>query len=179
MKRYVFLIVSIVLILTGCTAKSSFSTIFDKFSFTFYDNNKTYINQPLDVSIVGMKVFAQMKETPGTGDTGFVNSLIIIKTIIPSWTDMKSLVDSNIKKLEIKLSKYTTTDTFKKQVKCDTIQYSWYITTFSYQLGSQTLYGGQYFFTDNELVYLISFNTDDKKDSKQFIKSIGTVKCVQ
>lgn len=179
MKRYVLSIVSLLIILTGCTSKSSFPLTFDKFTFNFYDNTKEYINQPLNISTAGMKVLVEMKEEVGTGSTWFVGSLIIIKTLIQSWIDVKTLVASNKENLKLKLLKYVPLSTIKKKVKCNKLQYSWYITTFSYQLDKQTIYGGQYFFTDNDLVYVISLNTTDKKDTKQFVKSMGTIGCIE
>lgn len=179
MKVYSLLILSLLIILTGCSSKSSLSLTFDKFTFTFYNNSKEYINQPLDSSTVGIKVLMEIKEKVGTGTTWFVSSLIIIKTPVQSWIDMKTLVSSNKENLKLKLSKYVSLSTVKKKVKCNTLQYSWYITTFSYQLDKQTIYGGQYFFTDNDLIYVISLNTTDKKDTKQFVKSIWTIGCIE
>jgi hypothetical protein len=124
-------------------------------------------------------VLKEMKQNTGTGSTGFISSLVIIKTPIQSWIDMKSLVSSNADNLKSKLLKFVPIDTSKKKLKCNGLQYSWYITSFSYQLDTQKIYGGQYFFTDNDVVYVISFNTTDKKESKQFARSIGTMWCVE
>lgn len=179
MKRSSLLIVFLLILFTGCASKSSFSLPFDTFTFTFYDNNKEYSTQPLHTSTAGMKVLVEMKEKIGTGNTWFISSLIIIKTPVQSWIDMKTLVDSNTEHLKLKLLKYVPLSTIKKKVKCNILQYSWYITTFSYQLDKQTIYGGQYFFTDNNLVYVISLNTSDKKDKKQFVRSMETIKCIQ
>ncbi|HMS90809.1 MAG TPA: hypothetical protein PKC87_01185 [Candidatus Absconditabacterales bacterium] len=179
MKHYVLVLVSfIVFILAGCTSKSSFPLSFDKFTFTFY-TTKEYSNQPLNTSTAGMKVLIEMKEKPGTGTTGLMSSIIIIETPLQSGIDMKTLVASNTEYLKLKLLKYVPISTIKKKVKCNTLQYSGYIKTFSYQLDKQTIYGGQYFFTDNKLVYVISLHTTEKKDTKQFIKSIETIKCIQ
>jgi len=167
-------------ILTGCKSKTSFSLTFDEFTIKLYDNNKQYTAIQPDTSVVDMKVLTEMKETIlGTGNTWFINSFIIIKTPIQSWTDIKELVDSNTKQLQLKLLKYKTTDSVNKKVKCDDVQYSWYVTAFSYQLNNQTLYDGQYFFTDDESLYLLSLSSDDNKDIQSFIKSVGTVKCIQ
>jgi len=164
--------------LTGCKSKTSFSLTFDEFTIKLYDNNKQYTALQPDTSVVGIKVLTEMKEKTAEGDTGFINSLVIVRTAIQTGTDIKELVDSNTKKLQLKLLKYKSTDNASKKVKCDDLQYSWYITAFSYQLDNQTLYDGQYFFIDEQLLYLISFSSDDPKDIKSFIKSIGMVKCI-
>ncbi|EKD25113.1 MAG: hypothetical protein ACD_80C00118G0022 [uncultured bacterium (gcode 4)] len=179
MKRYSLIILFTVLILTGCKSKTFFSIPFDKFTFNLYDNNKQYISMPTPPDTIGMKVLKEMKETTGTGSTGFINSVIIVKTVIQSWTNMKELVDSNTKNLQLKLLKYKPTDNENKKVKCPGIQYSWYITAFSYQLEKDTLYGGQYFFTDDTSLYLISLSSDTPKDINSFISSINTIKCTQ
>jgi hypothetical protein len=152
---------------------------FDEFTFRFYDTSKHYSVLPAETSNPEINILTQMKEENSAGDTGFINSLIIVRTPIHSWTDIKELVDSNTKKLQLKLLKYVSTDNTSKKVKCDNVQYSWYMTAFSYQLDSQTIYDGQYFFTDDEAVYIISLSSDDSKDIKSFIKSIGTIKCIQ
>jgi hypothetical protein len=120
-----------------------------------------------------------MEQVVGTWYTGFINSFVIIKTLIQSWTDMKTLVDSNTKKLELKLLKYNAISNDSKKVKCDDLQYSWYITTFSYQFDDQTLYNGQYFLHDEEALYIVSLASADQKDIKSFVKSIGTITCIK
>lgn len=84
MKRYSLIILFTLLILTGCKSKTSFSIPFDKFTINIYDNNKQYISMPTPPDTLGMKVLTEMKEMIGTGSTGFINSLIIVKTAIQS-----------------------------------------------------------------------------------------------
>ncbi len=178
MKRYSLILLSTLIILWGCGSKTTFPLTFDNFTIKIYDNNKQYKALPLTTAIDGMKPLAELQQIVGTGYTGFINSVVIIKTSIQSWTDMKTLVESNTKKLQIKLLKYTSTDNTSKKVICDDLQYSWYITAFSYQLDNQTLYDGQYFLTDDESLYIISLASADPKDIKSFIKSIGTITCI-
>lgn len=164
-------------LLVGCGSKTSFSITFDEFSFKFYDNNKQYITLPSGTSSIGMKVLTEMKEKTVEGNTGFINSLIIIRMPIQSWISIKQLVESNTNKLQLNLLKYKSTDNASKKVKCDDLQYSWYVTAFSYLLDNQSLYGGQYFFIDEQALYLLSLSSDDQKDITSFIKSIWTLKC--
>jgi len=178
MKRYSLIILSMLIVLTGCIPKSSFLVTFDGFTIKLYDNNKKYDILPWDTSIIDMKILAEMKEQIAEKDTGFVNSFIIARTAIQSWTSMKTLVESNMSNLGVKLFKYKSLSNANKKVKCDDLQYSWYITTFSYQLGNQTLYGWQYFLADEALLYILSLSSDKQKDIKAFIKSIGTIKCI-
>ena len=145
---------------------------------TFYDNEKKYNEIPLDANVAGMNIIKEMKEETVKEDTGFINSLIIITTPIQSWTDIKKLVDSNTKNLQLKLLKYIATDNENKNVKCNNLQYSWYITAFSYQLNTDTLYDGQYFFIDNEKLYIISLNSDNIHDINAFVKSVKTIQCI-
>lgn len=177
MKKIALLIVVVWLFLAWCTSKSSFSLPFDKFAIKFYDNNKTYVGVSWDTSTAGIITLAEMKEQTAAQDTWFINSLVIIKTTIQSWTDIKTLVESNAKKLQLKVLKYKATTNTKKKVKCNGIQYSWYITAFSYQLDKEVLYEWQYFFMDTTWLYLVALASDNAKDIKSFIKSIGTIRC--
>jgi hypothetical protein len=74
--------------------------------------------------------------------------------------------------------KYAAIDNLNKKMKCNGVQYSWYITAFSYQLTNEKLYEGQYFFTDDESLYIVSLSSDDQKDITSFIKSAGTLTCI-
>jgi len=166
------------IILTGCTSKSNFLISFDTFTIKIYDNNKQYVIVPWETkNSVGMKVISQMKEETVEEYTGFINSLVIASIFVQSWADIKTLVDSNNKKIENQLLQYKNTNITKKKVKCGTLQYSWYISTFSYQLDTQTIYNGQYYFIDTTSLYIISLASEDQKDIKTFIKSIGDIKC--
>ena len=133
---------------------------------------------PLDTSNEGIHILTEMKEQTTTGATWFINSLLIMKTAFSSWTDIKTFVATNTKTLQSKLLNYKTTTTKDKKVHCSNLQYSWYITAFSYQLDNKTIYDGQYFFTDNTVLYGVSLASDDAKDIKTFLNSIGTITCV-
>ena len=145
----------------------------------FYDNYKQYIPTASETSIEGMKVLREMKEQTTKEDTGFINSLVVIRTPIQSWTDTKQLADSNTKQLQLKLLKYKNITSANKKMKCDDVQYSWYTITFSYQLDKEMIYGGQYFLADDEALYMVSLSSDNEKDIKNFVKSIETVKCTK
>ena len=95
-----------------------------------------------------------------------------------SWPNLEAFVQSNMKTMQTKMVNYVDIDTKAKKLKCDKLQYSWYIIAFSYELEKETLYGGQYFLTDEaENLYFISFSSDDEKDIDAFIKSTKTIKC--
>ena len=177
MKYYFLLSIFTLLLLTGCTPKSNLPITFGSFTMKLYNNNKKYVILPLDTAITQPQVIKKIKEKMPAGNTGFINSLVIVKTPIQSWTDMKTLVAANTKTLQIKLLKYMAITNTSKKIQCKPIQYSWYITSFSYELDKQTLYDGQYFFTDDTSLYIISLTSEDQKDIKSFIKSINTLKC--
>lgn len=118
-----------------------------------------------------------MKEQNVEEKTWYINSLIIIQTDIQTWMNVQELADSNTKKLQLKLLKYISLENESKKIKCDDLQYSWYITTFSYQIDTGTIYGGQYFLTDDNALYLLSLSSDEEKDIELFTKSIDTITC--
>jgi hypothetical protein len=125
-----------------------------------------------------MILINKLKEQATQDDTWFINSLLITKMPIQSWTNITILAAENIKILKSKLLKYVSIDSSEKKIKCITKQDSWYILSFSYELDNQMLYGGQYMFVDSDTLYLISLATDTKQDINRFIKSIGTIKCL-
>lgn len=168
-----------VIVLTGCSSKSAFNLTFGEFTIKFYDNEKQYIDIPSSADIIGIDILTMMKEKTVEGETWFINSLIISETGIETWMNVQELVDSNIKKLQLKLLKYTPLENKAKKIKCDDLQYSWYITTFSYEIGTGTIYGGQYFLTDDDALYLISLSSDEEKDIELFIKSTDTIACIR
>ena len=179
MKQYLLIALCMLLLLTGCGSKSSFSQTFDDFSIKIYDNGKQYSRAAIDQDIIEFDTLAQLKEKTTKTDTGFTNSFIIIKTAIQSWTDVQKLVESNTKKDQIKLLKYTAIENNPKNLECADKEYSWYITVFSYQLGTGTVYQGQYFFVDDESLYIISLSSDEEQDVKNLIKSVDTITCRQ
>lgn len=179
MKKYYLMIIFTLLILTGCKSQSYFSVNFDGFSMRMYDNNKQYSSLAPDTSILGMKVIQEMKQNVWTGYTWFISSFVVVKTAILSWMNIKEFVDSNTKENQIKLLQYKSTDNAKKKIKCNGLQYSWYITAFSYQFEKSTMYWWQYFFTDSASLYVLSLSSDKKKDIGSFINSISTITCTQ
>lgn len=150
---------------------------FDAFTMKIYDNNKSYISLPWESNSTATKILLQRKEIGSLQDTGFINSFIITKMPVQSGTDIKTVVDSNVKNLQLKLLKYKNIATDKKKLKCNGEQYSWYILAFSYQLDQEVLYQWEYLFTDNIYLYIVSLSSDNQKDITSFIKSIDTVKC--
>lgn len=176
-KTYILIIFFTLLFLWGCGSKTSIPLAFDGFTMKLYNNEKQYMNDTTETSVEGMMLQKQMKEIVPFNDSWYINSLLIFRIPIASWIDFEELVSSNIKTMQTKMVKYVTTDSDKRKIKCDNLQYSWYITTFSYQLGTTTIYGGQYFFAEEGILYLISLSSDEEKDIKAFIKSAKTVKC--
>lgn len=166
------------IILTGCESKSSFPLTFWEFSLTFYDNQKQYIDVSPSVDIAGIDIRTIKKEQTTKWETGFINSLVIIETNTETWTDIEALANANTKKLQLKLLNYTSISNSSKKLECDIIQYSWYMTTFSYQVDTGTIYGGQYFLSDQDTLYLVSLSSDEEKDIQKFAKSIDTIKCI-
>lgn len=142
-----------------------------------YDNQKVYAPNVSETDIEGMKILKEMKEQTAIADTGFINSLFIIQTSITSGTTLQELVDSNTKQLQLKLLKYASLKNTDKNVKCNKLQYTWYITAFSYLLGQEKLYDAQYYLLDNEKLYVISLSSDNEDDIDSFVKSMNKINC--
>jgi len=163
--------------LTGCGSKSSFVLPFEQFSVKMYDNEKVYATNLSETDIEGMKIIKEMKEQTAIVDTGFINSLFVVQTSIVSGTTLKELVDGNTKQLQLKLLKYVSLENKEEKVKCNKLQYTWYITAFSYLLGQEKLYDAQYYLLDNEKLYVISLSSDNEDDINSFVKSMNTITC--
>ena len=85
MKQYLLpTLFVLLLLLTGCKSKSTFSVTFDEFTFKLTDNNKQYSATASETSIEGIKILTEMKEKTAKEDTGFINSLVIVRTSIQS-----------------------------------------------------------------------------------------------
>ena len=61
-KIYILIFTSTLLLLTGCTSKSSFPITFDDFSATILDNKKPYISTFSSTIIPGIPILKEMKE---------------------------------------------------------------------------------------------------------------------
>lgn len=123
-KYYILILLCTLLLLAGCKSKSSFWVTFDEFTFKFYDNKKVYTEIQPETSDIGLQVIKELKEDVAEGDTGFINSLIVIRSPIQSGVDIEELVESNTKNLQLKLLKYASQKNEAKKVKCDDMQYS-------------------------------------------------------
>jgi len=178
MKKYYILIIFFTLIFfSGCTSKSSSLISFDGFTIKFYDNEVSYISTSTDTSIEGMIVLKEMKEDVVKGDTGFVNSFVIFKTSLYSWADFSKIVEANTKTMQTKLLNYISIENKNKGFDCDKKEYQWVLSVFSYEIEKETLYTAQYFFADDDSMYLLSLASDTKKDVDHFTKSIRKIDC--
>lgn len=180
MKKYIFLTLLTITLLTGCKSKSSFSFTFEDFSFSLYDNGKIYM--PWTTNTTGtqdIQLLSTMKEKTGANDTGYSNSLLVAKVPIASWVDIKDIVSANAKKTRLQVLNYKDITNTKQNIVCGDLEYSWYIMAFSYQLSTETLYGWQYFFTKDTSLYNVSLSSDEKKDVESFVDSIEHIACIK
>ncbi len=179
MKKYFLIIPLFLLILSGCGSKSSFFIDVGDFVLKFYHNDIKYKEISWDVRIEWLNVIKRFEEQIDPEYTWYINSLFAVRTLIESWLNLQEIVDTNKKQLEIKLLKYVQIKNKKDTVKCKGKEYPWYITTFSYLLWKDMIYNGQYYLLDDTLLYIFSFSSNDSKDIKRFVKSVGKIKCIK
>ncbi len=171
-----------VLLFAGCAKNTGFSTSFDGFSLHINANHKVYESIPVESleSQQDTEILNAWKETIATWKltTGFVNSLVTLKTALHSWTALPDLVKINSDALKQKLIKYVATTSKAKNFKCDDVRYSWYLLSFEYQLAELKLYDTQYFFVNHDMLYIISLSSDTANDNKGFVKGLSTLSCL-
>lgn len=110
------------LCLVGCASKSHLHIAFDGFTMQRYDNQKQYADIPLMQNTPGMTVLKEIQEQHIAGESGFINSLIIAKTAIDTGIDISAVMKANIASLKVKLLKYISLNSEKKNMKCETKQ---------------------------------------------------------
>lgn len=177
-KTYIRIICCAMIGLTGCASRSSFPTTFDNFAMQVYDNGKTYIQSSWHAQREGMTILQELyEEKLVPEDTGFQNSFIVAKMWLASGVSLQQIVQANADNLDLKLLKYMPLQQDTQNVECADTQYSWYSTTFSYQLGDEILYDGLYFFLDQQTLYMLSLSSDTPKDIQRFLKSLKTITC--
>lgn len=176
-KRYSLIILTTLLILTGCGSKSSVLVKFDDISLNIYDNKKNYVQYTGTLPSLGLDILVQMKESVAEDDTGFVNSLLVAQTPSISGIDLSSLVDANTKQLQLKFLGYVQDEYAAKHIDCKSQEYSWYITTFSYQLGEEILYQWQYYIHAQENIFVVTLSSDEEDDISRFVKSFKNIRC--
>lgn len=175
-KGILIVIIGIWICMTGCAFKSSQWINFDTFTMKWYNHQKQYIASGNIADQANINIIAAFQETPSVA-SGYTNSLLIAKMSIGSGTKLQDIVSANTNTFTIKLLQYTPLLQEPKDIQCGQQQYSWYITTFSYDIAGDIFYQGQYFIVQDTTLYIISLGSDDPKDIKYFAKSINTIQC--
>lgn len=161
---------------TGCASKSYQLIDFDNFTMKWYDHQKPYITTGYKTDQSNFNIITAFQET--TSDISwYTNSFLITKASLTSGVDIQSVVKANANTFDLKLLQYTPLLQEPKDILCGSQQYSWYITTFSYDIAGSIFYQGQYFMIQDTTLYIISLSSDDPKDIKYFAKSIATIQC--
>ena len=176
-KKWILIVMIGILIgMTGCTSKSYQWVDFDTFTMKWYNHQKQYITSGNIADQANINIITAFQETP-SDVSGYTNSLLIAKMSTVSWTKLQDIVSANTNTFQIKLLQYTPLLQQSKDIQCGQQQYSWYVTTFSYDIAGDIFYQGQYFMIQDTTLYIISLSSDDAKDMKYFTKSINTIQC--
>lgn len=169
-------IIGIVISVAGCASKSYKIVDVDDFTMQWYDNQKSYVMTGNLSNQTTVDIIQSFQES-STDISWYTNSFLIAKLPITSWVILQDIVKTNENTFDIKLLNYTPILQKSQDISCEHQQYSWYMTTFSYQIAGDTFYQGQYFMIQDMKLYIISLSSDDPKDMKYFTKSIDTIQC--
>ncbi len=105
-------------------------------------------------------------------DERFHDSIIAIQT---SQIDLEEFFDTNINKLEDQ--KYTIEDTDSGSFDCNTNKIKYKKSNVEVGLLDMIIYNTQFTFED-EVIYVISYATNDVEKHKQFNKDIKDIYCI-
>lgn len=178
MKKKHLIILWLLLLLTGCGSKSSFSFDMGDFVVTFYHNDVDY-KEIVPDTIDWLEIIKELEEQidVDSENTWYKNSLFVIKASVESGVTVEDIAETNTQQLTTKLLQYTQLEYTDDTVKCKDNQYPWYISTFSYQLWEDVVYDGQYYLLDGTTLYMLSLSSELEKDVKRFVKSVHKTDC--
>jgi len=144
---------------------------FDGYTVSRNSNGKSY-TQIRDAVSPSLRYQAQQVTT------WMANSLLVMSMPVAKDTSLSDIVALNTSQLEKKLLNYKSIDQTRQDVSCQDLRLPGYVTTFSYDIdANQKLYSYQYYILQADTLYLISFQSDDKKDIKATAKSIKRLHC--
>ena len=168
--HYVVLFGLSLVMLAWCGQKTMMQVSFDAYTFQRNTNGKIYAakaNQPWSIT----RYQAQQVTT------GKANSLIVSQMLLSSGNALLDVVKLNTDQLGKKLLNYKWSSPSKKNSTCRWMNMTWYATTFTYDLDTETFHAYQYYFMQGNTLYLISFQADNSKDVSAMAKSIASLTC--
>ena len=145
---------------------------FDHYTLQRNTNGKVYTsvaNQPWSISIY------QAQQVT----TGAANSFIVSQIALPANTDLLKVVTLNADQLSKKLLSYKVTDEPHQQnITCLSTHLTGYATSFSYKLDDQQkFYVYQYYFIEDDVLQLVSFQADNSNDVNATANSMKSLTC--
>lgn len=159
------------ILLSGCSSRTHQPISFDHFSMQRYTNDKIYVP---DIPTGDNSIIYQSKHQT----TWVANSLLVTKMTLVSWAILGDITQSNYEQLQKKLVNYKGDKPNLHKTTCGKADLTWYILSFSYDMTKdQHFWAYQYFFTEAQYLYIISFHTSDSKDINRMAKSIKGLTC--
>jgi hypothetical protein len=183
-KPSIILVLAIVaILLTWCTKKNDNPIVFEKYSINIKTNDR-YREDILPLADSPLKQYVEQTTT------WFKNSIIIDKVTVMSWMDLKKYAEIHKKSMMQKVSwiKNLSTDTISFDCwssSMEAILQKMLIEEENYILWTEEKpkkeyrYLNQLFFVDDNQLYALSSMTDTKKTSRNVIKSIKKITCLE
>ena len=159
-----------VLLLAGCAKKTIMNVSFARYTFPRNTNTKIYATLPNESAAI---IYQAQQVT-----TGAANSIVISQMQLPAGTVVQDVEKLNADQLAKKLLNYKSLSVSKQNVTCSGVHFTGYATTFSYSLDAKQKFSVyQYYFMENDVLYLISFQADNVNDVNATAKSVKNLAC--
>ena len=161
---------TLAILLAGCSKKTIMEVSFAHYSFQRNTNNKSYTAVASESPAI---IYQAQQVTTGTA-----NSLVISQIELPANTVLQDVQKLNADQLSKKLLAYKSLSSSQQNVMCSGVRLTGYATTFSYELDVKQKFSVyQYYFMENTILYLISFQADNTNDISTTAKSIKSLVC--
>jgi len=177
-KRILFFLILLISIFFSACNKIKKEINFWNFKFELetkleYEklNQNTEINS--DYNIDRAYIEKQDKEY-----SWYKNSILIRKIEIPIWTDLQKFKEANIQHTQSSLNNFSEEKEISFKSNCKEAEVNVLWDFFSYITKTDIpLYFGQIFFIINSNWYIVSFSSENKKETKTFISDIKKIYC--
>jgi len=183
MKKTIVILLAIgcMIALSWCAKKYTTEIAFDQFDFEV----KT-LNTGLEAATEEQKtIFADeenlYKVYMMTNTSGYSDSILISKENSSTQIPLERVMQLNMNKLSNRLQWFKTSAPSQIDIECWEDILTWYLQSFTFNgiTPKTKISMNQYFFKDQDRLYIISSSTENSSDSKGFKTGIKDITCTK